>query len=257
MTPASEPCQFGRDGALIGMYHGVAGHAPVGMLLCPPLGQMLLRTHRVYRQLASGLAARGIGVLRFDYHGTGDSAGDSLALDWQHCLADIRSAAAELRVRSGCATVVGFGAQLGGSLALAAAATAGFARLILWDPVLDGARHVAELDAGQEALRNDPQHYVRPRGVEEAAGQWLGFPVSAQWRAQLAGWRAEPARVPTLILDSRPEPVAEGWSPLAEAGARVLAMPASTDWSDLHRLEHAILAPDLLRMVGAALEPAA
>ena len=38
---------------------------------------------------------------------------------------------------------------------------------------------------------------------------------------------------------------------------RVLAMPASTDWSDLHRLEHAILAPDLLRMVGAALEPAA
>src|SRR6185312_15479916 len=138
-----------------------------------------------------------------------------------------------------------------------AAATAGFARLILWDPVLDGARHVAELDAGQEALRNDPQHYVRPRGVEEAAGQWLGFPVSAQWRAQLAGWRAEPARVPTLILDSRPEPVAGGWSPLAEAGARVLAMPASTDWSDLHRLEHAILAPDLLRMVGAALEPAA
>ena len=37
MTPASEPCQFGRDGALIGMYHGVAGHAPVGMLLCPPI----------------------------------------------------------------------------------------------------------------------------------------------------------------------------------------------------------------------------
>src|SRR6185437_8918081 len=161
------------------------------------------------------------------------------------------------RPNCGCATVVGFGAQLGGSLALAGAATTGFARLILWDPVLDGARHVAELDAGQEALRNDPLHYARPRGVEEAAGQWLGFPVSAQWRAQLAGWRAEPARVPTLILDSRPEPVAGGWSPLAEAGARVLAMPVSTDWSDLHRLEHAILAPDLLRMVGAALEPAA
>lgn len=256
MTPASEPCQFGRDGALIGMYHGVAGHAPVGMLLCPPLGQMLLRTHRIYRQLASGLAARGIGVLRFDYRGTGDSAGDSLALDWQHCLADIRSAAAELRVRSGCATVVGFGAQLGGSLALAAASAAGFARLILWDPVLDGARHVAELDAGQEALRTDPQHYTKPRSAEEAAGQWLGFPVSAQWRAQLAGWRAEPVRAPTLILDSRPEP-AGGWSPLDEAGARVLTMQASTDWGDLHRLEHAILAPDLLRVVGEALEQAA
>lgn len=256
MTPASEPCQFGRDGTLMGMYHGVAGHAPVGVLLCPPLGQMLLRTHRVYRQLASGLAARGIGALRFDYRGTGDSAGDSLALDWQHCVADIRSAAAELRVRSGCATVVGFGAQLGGSLALAAAAAVGFARLILWDPVLDGARHVAELDAWQEALRTDPQHYAQPRGAEEAAGQWLGFPVSAQWRAQLAGWHAEPARVPTLILDSRPER-ADGWAPLDAAGARVLAMPASTDWGDLHRLEHAILAPDLLRVVGEALEQAA
>lgn len=256
MTPASEPCQFGRDGALIGMYHGTAGHAPVGVLLCPPLGQALLRTHRVYRQLANGLATRGIGALRFDYRGTGDSAGDSLALDWQHCLADIRSAAAELRVRSGCAAVVGFGAQLGGSLALAAAA-AGFARLILWDPVLDGARHVAELDAWQEALRTDPLHYAKPRTVEEAAGQWLGFPVGAQWRTQLAGWRAEPARVPTLILDSRPEPAAGGWSPLAEAGAQVCAMPTSTHWGDLHRLEHAILAPDLLRVVGEALGQAA
>ncbi|HEX8777433.1 MAG TPA: hypothetical protein VF738_04885, partial [Rhodanobacter sp.] len=67
----------------------------------------------------------------------------------------------------------------------------------------------------------------------------------------------EPARVPTLILDSRPGQAADGWSPLAEAGARVLALPASTDWGDLHRLEHAILAPDLLRMVGAELESAA
>ena len=257
MTPASEPCQFGRDGTLMGMYHGVAGHAPVGMLLCPPLGQALLRTHRIYRQLATGLATRGICALRFDYRGSGDSAGDSLALDWQHCLDDIRSAAAELRVRSGCATVIGFGAQLGGSLALAAAPAVGFARLILWDPVLDGARHVAELDAWQEGLRNDPLHYARPRSAEEAAGQWLGFPVSPHWRAQLAAWRAAPARVPTLVVDSLPEPAAGGWSPLVEAGARVVAMRPSTHWGDLHRLEHAILAPGLLRLVGEAVEQAA
>lgn len=241
----------------MGMYHGVAGHAPTGVLLCPPLGQALMRSHRIYRQLATGLAARGVGAMRFDYRGTGDSAGDSLALDWQHCLADIRSAAAELRVRSGCATVVGFGARLGGSLALAAAPTVGFSRLILWDPVLDGAQHVAELDARQESLRTDPQHYARPRTAEEAAGQWLGFPFSPYWRAQVAAWRAEPARIPTLILDSRPEPAAGNWSPLAGAGARVVAMQVSTRWSDLHRLEHAILAPDLLRVVGEALEQAA
>lgn len=257
MTPASEPCQFGRDGTLMGMYHGVAGHAPVGALLCPPLGQALLRTQRIYRQLATVLAARGIGVMRFDYRGTGDSAGDSLTLDWQHCLADIRSAAAELRVRSGCAAVVGFGTRLGGSLALAAAPAVGFSQLILWDPVLDGARYVAELDAWQEELRTDSLHYSRPRSTEEAAGQWLGFPVSPHWRAQLAVWRAEPTRVPTLILDSRPEPAASGWSPLVEAGARVAAMRPSTHWGDLHRLEHAVLAPDLLRLVSEAVGQAA
>lgn len=257
MTPASEPCQFGRDGTLMGMYHGVAGHAPMGVLLCPPLGQALMRTHRIYRQLATGLAARGICALRFDYRGSGDSAGDSLELDWEHCLADIRSAAAELRVRSGCATVIGFGARLGGSLALAAAPAVGFARLILWDPVLDGARHVAELDAWQEALRNDPLHYARPRNVEEAAGQWLGFPVSPHWRAQLVAWRAGPARVPTLVVDSLPEPAEGGWSPLVEAGARVVPMRPNTYWGDLHRLEHAIFAPDLLRLVGEAAEQAA
>ena len=255
MTRASEPCQFGRDGALMGMYHGVDGHAPLGVLLCPPLGQTLVRTHRIYRQLAGALAARGICALRFDYRGTGDSAGDSLALDWQHCLEDIRSAAAELRVRSGCATVAGFGARLGASLALAAAPTVGFSRLILWDPVLDGARHVADLDALQEVLRTDPLHYARPRSPEDAADQWLGFPVSPQWRAQVAAWRAQPARVPTLIVDSVADPA--GWSPLAEAGAQVIAMQPATPWDDLHRLEHAILAPGLLPVVGQALDQAA
>lgn len=241
----------------MGMYHGVAGHAPVGLLLCPPLGQMLVRTHRIYRQLAVALAARGVCALRFDYRGTGDSAGDSLALDWQHCLEDIRSAAAELRVRSGCATVVGFGAQLGGSLALAAAPTVGFSQLILWDPVLDGARYAANLDALQESLRTDPLHFARPRSAEDAAGQWLGFPVSPQWRAQVAAWRAQPARVPTLVIDTLSGADAGDWSPLAGAGARVVAMQPSTPWNDLHRLEHAILAPGLLQVVGEALEHAA
>lgn len=257
MTPASEPIQFGRDGALMGMYHASADPARFGVLLCPPLGQMLVRTHRVYRQLAASLAGRGVCALRFDYRGSGDSAGDSQELDWRQCLDDIRSAAAELRLRGGCATVVGFGARLGGSLALAAAPTAGFARLLLWDPVLDGASHAAGLDALQEALRNDPQHYAQPRAPEEAAGQWLGFPVNPHWRTQISAWRAQPARVPTLIVDSLPEHMDGGWTPLTGAGAQVVPMRPATPWGELNRLEHAILAPGLLRLVGEALEPSA
>ena len=256
MTPDSEPCQFGRDGALVGMYHGVSVHASIGVLLCPPLGQALMRTHLVYRRLATGLAERGMSAMRFDYRGAGDSAGDSRSLDWQHCVSDIRAAAAELRVRSGCTTVVGFGSRLGGSLALDAASAVGFARLILWDPVLDGARHVAELDARQECLRTDPLHYARQRTAAEAAGQWMGFPISERWRNQVAAWHVAPACVPAMIVDSLPEAMHGGWSPLAESGARVVPMRPITNWGDLNRLEHAILAPDLLQVVVRELEQA-
>src|SRR5579871_2345685 len=52
-----------------------SSHADHGVVLCPPIGHEQIHSHRGLRCLADALAEAGFSVLRFDYHGTGDSAG--------------------------------------------------------------------------------------------------------------------------------------------------------------------------------------
>jgi uncharacterized protein len=243
------PCHFGRDNELFGLYHAAAGIARNAVLLCPPLGQDLIRSHRLYRQLAETLAAEGTAALRFDYYGSGDSAGRSVDVDWVRCIADIAAAAKELRARSGCPGVIAFGARLGGNLAIAAAAAAHFAELIVWDPVLDGAAHVARLDTLQAELRLDPMRFITPRSVEDAAGQWLGFAVSPRLRQQLQELTVQSPVIGTWVLDSLPPAMSHDWDRLVAAGASVTTLNPPTMWDDLDRLEHAILSHELIRAV--------
>src|SRR4029453_12981173 len=58
-------------------------HAPrpdvrrgAAVVLCSSLGGEHVRVYRVWRALAGRLAAIGFDVLRFDYEGTGETAGD-------------------------------------------------------------------------------------------------------------------------------------------------------------------------------------
>jgi len=256
LEPA-QPCQFGTGEDLFGLYHATSGSARSAVLMCPPLGQDMIRSHRVYRQLADALAQQGIAALRFDYYGTGDSAGDSDEVDWARCLADMVAAAGELRARSGCTRLIGFGARLGGSIALNAAATARLSELLLWDPVMDGGQYVAALDVLQDALRVDPMRFGEPRTREDAAGQWLGFPVGACLRRQLDTWRAAPPPMPVRVFDSMPPTATHDWNVLLGDAVNVTELPTAASWDELDRLEHAILSPDLIRAVGDHLRVAA
>jgi alpha-beta hydrolase superfamily lysophospholipase len=251
------PCHFGRDNELFGLYHAAAGVARNAVLLCPPLGQDLIRSHRVYRQLAEALADDGTAALRFDYYGSGDSAGRSVDVDWVRCIADIAAAARELRARSGCPGVIAFGARLGGNLAIAASAAAHFVELIVWDPILDGAAHVARLDTLQAALRVDPMRFDTPRSAEDAAGQWLGFAVSPRLRQQLLELSLQPPAIQTRVLDSLPDADVHDWNRLVTAGATVTTLNPPTMWDDLDRLEHAILSHELIRAVTGHLRESA
>lgn len=253
MDPA-QPFHIGPTDELFGLYHA-AGAVHVGVLLCPPLGQDMIRSHRIYRQLADALASHGIAALRFDYYGSGDSAGDSSTCNWNRCLEDTRIAAAELRARSGCSRVIGFGARLGGGIALSSAKAARFSELLLWDPLLDGAACVANLDAMQETLRVDPKRFSEPRTVADAAGQWLGFPVSGDLRRQLTAWHSEPPTIPTHVFGSPAR--AQTWAARLGNEVRVTELPSTASWDDLDWLEHAILSPALIRAVGEHLRVAA
>ncbi|MEO7068168.1 MAG: alpha/beta hydrolase [Rhodanobacter sp.] len=218
--------------------------------MCPPFGQDQIRSHRLYRQLAHALVAIGVPVLRFDVYGSGDSAGDSIDISWDRCVADAITAADELRRLSGCDHVLAFGARLGGSLAIAAAADAHFGSLIVWDPVLDGASYVARLDQLQEDLRIDTRRFLRPRSVASSTGQWQGFMVSDVFRRQLCDLQLDPSSVPArLIKSASSDTPTSGWGQFVAADEAVTCIQASTPWEDLNRLEIAILSHELIQVV--------
>jgi uncharacterized protein len=140
---------FGADDRrLLGIYeparHGKANRAAV---LCHPWGAEYIHAYRSMRQLAKMLAASGVHTLRFDYFGTGDSAGCSTAGDLGGWEADIRSAIEELKDTSGAPMVTLVGLRLGATLAanVAARTGSGVHSLVLWDPVVQGAEYLAEL----------------------------------------------------------------------------------------------------------------
>ena len=146
------PFQFGRPGqALYGVYHAprasVARKAAV--VLCAPVAHEYMRTHIALRALAGQLARSGLHVLRFDYLGTGDSAGEPAELRLEFWLQDIGLAERELREISGAEQMSLVGLRLGATLAGAALAR-GIAtadQLVLWDPVVEGRSYLAGIEA--------------------------------------------------------------------------------------------------------------
>ena len=89
------PFFFGSsEERLLGVHHPPRGRAPRerGILLCYPLGQEYMRAHRAFRQLGMLMARRGFHVLRFDWFGTGDSAGRVEDAKIERWVADARSA---------------------------------------------------------------------------------------------------------------------------------------------------------------------
>jgi alpha/beta superfamily hydrolase len=107
-------------------------------VFCPPFGAEYARTHRAGRMLAQRLAANGVDTLRFDYYGTGDSAGEDHEFGPAGAVEDALAAIAEARDLGKTRRVMLVGMRDGATVALRAAAQVrGVDRLVLWDPVAD------------------------------------------------------------------------------------------------------------------------
>ena len=145
------------------------GVARGGAILCPPMGEEGRAAHRTFRRLAEELAEAGIVALRFDYDGTGDSAGLQDDPDrvpaWQASI----EAARQYLLDLGAPTVAAVGMRLGATLAAAPGRrpSSPFSSLVCWDPCLSGRTFLREgealygfgetaLEAPDDGLRHTP-----------------------------------------------------------------------------------------------------
>ncbi len=178
-----------------------------GVIVCPPIGFEQLHAHRGLRHLADQLAGHQIPTLRFDWDGTGDSAGDDMDPDrlatWQ---ANVRTAVRWMKTVLGCSRVSVVGLRLGATLAALAldgdSDDDAIDNLVLWAPVTTGRSFVRELnviDMLSEARSPD----AKSTDVIEAAGFRLS-PDTAAALSTCALFQSKP-RCRRILLVGRDE----------------------------------------------------
>jgi alpha/beta superfamily hydrolase len=252
-----EPFYFGPPPALrFGVYHPAAGgSADRAVLLCPALGHEYVRAHRALRNLAVQLSRSGVAVLRFDYLGVGDSAGEPLDGSVEQWVSDIDAAGDELRRRSGLARITVVGLRMGAGLAaLACRNRTDVERLICWDPVLSGAQYLAELSQLQTAWLEDR---LVAAGSDLDGHELLGMPLSDSLRRGIAGLDPATALAPGVAVEvvaSGPRPDAAAW--VAQLGARGIAaryheVPSAGGWTSPEAVHQLLLPHEILRHVAA------
>lgn len=138
-----------------------------GVLLAPPIGREAFPTRRILRRLATSLAERGFVVLRFDYHGTGDSSGLFDEANRDRAWVDSVSEGTEFLRSLGLSSISAVGMRLGATLVGTAAARPGvqFSSVVLWDPCESGRSYLRELTA-LERLRQDDFEIIPDGPVE-------------------------------------------------------------------------------------------
>jgi pimeloyl-ACP methyl ester carboxylesterase len=172
---------------LFGIYHApTAARAAVeAVVICQPFGHEYIRAHRSIRNLAVRLSDSGCHVLRFDYFGCGDSAGDVRDATFAIWQANVASAIDELKEMSGATRISLAGVRFGATLALLS--TVGRRDIdcvALWDPVESGTRYIEGILRLQERWLATRPRVVLPAGRKQG-DELLGFPLSPTLRRDL------------------------------------------------------------------------
>lgn len=144
---AIEPLFFGPQENLFGVYHipPAGTHRNTVIVLCPPIEQEAIRSHRAYRQLAVQLCKLGFPVFRFDYTGTGDSHGDGTPPRLTQWVEDIQAAITQAKQSSRKIQVALVGLRIGATLAAQINETLPLEALVMWEPVAHGEVYLDQL----------------------------------------------------------------------------------------------------------------
>lgn len=218
MSPASHSADEQMEAFFIGpaanqlfaCYHPAQGQAnSLGFVLCAPLGQEAIQFHRSLRLLARLLSEAGFPVLRFDFQGCGDSAGDQENWSLKNWEQDVERALQVLKEKSGVTSLGLVGVRLGATVALAAAAARGGVQaLVSWDALLDGHEFLSEARAQHQDMLANAHVRVDMDPEGEARSELLGFALPDNLVKELEGLRssdlaASPARQ-VLVMESFP-----------------------------------------------------
>jgi pimeloyl-ACP methyl ester carboxylesterase len=164
------------------------------VLLLPPFFHEWQRSYRLFALLADALATRGIGVLRFDYRGTGESSDDDAAFLPSRALEDAEAMLALLRARSAApVTLVGVRA---GALLAERLAERHDLPWWAWQGVDSGRAHFDELRARDLHERNNRNRFpFLARHRASAPDALMGHRLHAEFAIELGIFNAktEPA----------------------------------------------------------------
>ncbi len=183
-----EPFYFGKKpNFLFGVYHAPQNFKKrnTGIVLCHPMGDEYIHSHRAFLQLAEMLCIAGFHVLRFDFLGCGDSAGGADQWNIDQWTDIILTAIQELK--SGCdAPKIGLiGLRLGASLSIIASRKyKNVNGLILWKLITNGNTYMNELESSH---RNWLQgSFARPKPfTENYKREILGFLITDHLRKEI------------------------------------------------------------------------
>ena len=189
LSSETQPFFFhSSEKALFGFYHPPQGKdvRDLGMVLCHPLGQEYIWSHRTFRQLAIGLSKIGFPVLRFDFTGCGDSEGDCGQWRIQQWKTDIEASISELKTRGNVKNVCLIGLRLGATLArMVGVNREDIEGLVLWDPIINGMNYVAELQSQHQKHLERYGGFSQHPNQEHEGQEIIGFTLTEKFLADL------------------------------------------------------------------------
>jgi uncharacterized protein len=191
-------------------------------VICYPWGPEYIFAHRALRHLSRQLAAQGFNVLRFDYYGSGDSAGDDSDVRLSGWREDIVAAIEELKDITQTKAVALVGLRLGASLAaqIAASRRQDVAALVLWDPAILGPEHLEVLEIEWMEMAQRHSTYLGHER-ERRRGARYGLPISEELAMDVAAIDlisvADKMPSRTLCLSTESLPSHAAWRAALEA----------------------------------------
>ncbi|GAA4836795.1 hypothetical protein GCM10023221_12570 [Luteimicrobium xylanilyticum] len=219
------------------------------VVLCQPLAEEGNMAYRTMRTLSQELARVGLLALRFDYDGTGDSAGEFNDPGRRDAwIGSVREAVEYTRsICAGRVTLVGM--RLGANIAFHATEDVEVDELLLWDPCESGNSFLRELrlvhspwlegrERSPEGWIETPSYAFSPESAE--AVRDLGLHDAGQSRAPLAvTWLARSDRpIPNKVraaLGGKAPVLIDGQAGLLNVPTLSAAVPsASVSWIVRH-----------------------